>query len=62
MMTAENAGCTGILIETKPPAESALALHPPMHRFKNHSELAGFLEKYLGAKAKTACDTPPSVP
>jgi phosphoglycolate phosphatase len=62
MMTAENAGCIGILIETKPPAESALAAHPPAHRFKNHAELVGFLRKSVDAKVKPACDKPPPCP
>lgn len=50
MITAENAGCTGILIETKPPAEEALAQHPPKHRFKNHTELSDFLKKLTPPK------------
>jgi phosphoglycolate phosphatase len=47
MMTAENAGCTSILIETKPPAEEALAAHPPMYCVKDHAQLVDFLKKYM---------------
>lgn len=62
MLTAANAGCTGILIETKPPAESALAAHPPAHRLKNHAELIGFLRKSFDAKPKTSNDAAPPRP
>lgn len=62
MLTAANAGCTGVLIETKPPAESALAAHPPAHRFKDHAELAGFLRKSLGIKPRLGNDAAPPSP
>jgi phosphoglycolate phosphatase len=60
MMTAKNANCTGILIETKPPAEESLAAHQPQHRVKNHAQLVDFLEKYLDAKP--ACPAAPPGP
>lgn len=47
MIAAENAGCIGILIETKPPAEDALTRHPPKYRVKNHAGLIDLLEKYV---------------
>lgn len=50
MVTAENAGCTSVLIETKPPAEDALAKHPPMHRMKNHAQFIDFIKKSIAGK------------
>lgn len=55
MITAENAGCTGILIETKPPAEESLAAHPPACRVRNHAALADMLKKSFPQK------TPPHI-
>lgn len=59
MVSAENAGCIGILIETKPPAEDALALHPPKHRVKNHPELADLLKNFIQTKPAHS-RTPPA--
>lgn len=50
MVTAENAGCTSVLIETKPPAEEALAKHPPTHRMKNHAQFVDFMKKLIAGK------------
>lgn len=61
MITAENAGCTGILIETKPPAEDALAAHPPAYRMKDHRALALWLKQNLPVKPP-ANGTKPSAP
>ncbi|MDP2206107.1 MAG: HAD family hydrolase [Alphaproteobacteria bacterium] len=60
MMTAANAGCTGILIETKPPAEETLAAHPPQYRIKDHAQLVDFLKKYTGTKP--SCPAAPPGP
>ena len=60
MLAAANAGCTGILIETKPPAETSLAAHPPKHRMKNHAQLIEFLKKEIAGKP--AQDRPPPAP
>lgn len=54
MTTAENAGCTSVLIETKPPAEDALAKHPPMHRVKNHAQFTDFIKKSITGKPPAA--------
>lgn len=62
MLAAANAGCTGILIETKPPAETSLAAHPPAYRFKNHAELTVFLKKSVCLKARPDHDVSPPCP
>ena len=54
MITAENARCTSVLIETKPPAEDALAKHPPMYRMKNHAEFTDFIKKFTAGKQPAA--------
>lgn len=43
MLCAVNAGCTGLLLETKPPPEEMLVNNPPLRRFKNHNELMEFI-------------------
>jgi len=47
MLCAFNAGCTALLIETKPPPEETLAKHPPLKRFKNHAVLMEFMKIYF---------------
>lgn len=47
MLCAGNAGCTGILIDTKPPPDDLLAPHPPARRFKGHKELMEFISPYF---------------
>lgn len=47
MMCAINAGCTPILIETKPPPEEMLTGNPPARRFKAHKNIMEFLESYF---------------
>ncbi len=54
MITAENAGCTSVLIETKPPAEEGLAKHPPMYRMKNHIQFTDFIKKMITGKPPAA--------
>lgn len=44
MLCAANAGCTAILIETKPPPEETLAKNPPERRFKQHYDLMEFIK------------------
>lgn len=58
MLTAHNASCTSILIETKPPAEESLQKHPPMYRVKNHAELADFIKKLFRAPSPRHPFTP----
>ncbi len=43
MLCAANAGCSGLLIETKPPPEETLRNHPPLRRFRKHSDLMEFI-------------------
>lgn len=47
MLCAQNAGCTGILIETKPPPDELLFKNPPAHRVKGHKELMEFIGPYF---------------
>lgn len=47
MRCALNAGCTPVLIETKPPPEDVLAKHPPAHRFKHHGELMELIRPFF---------------
>lgn len=54
MITAENAGCTSVLIETKPPAEDILAKHPPMYRTKDHAQFTDFIKKLMTSKPPAA--------
>lgn len=44
MLCAANAGCTAILIETKPPPEETLAKNPPQRRFKRHLNIMEFVK------------------
>lgn len=46
MRCAKNAGCTPILVETKPPPEEMLINHPPARRFKRHFDLMEFINSY----------------
>jgi phosphoglycolate phosphatase len=48
MMCALRAGCTAVLIETKPPPEDLLAAHPPTGRVRHHGDLMELLEQYFG--------------
>ncbi len=43
MLCAANAGCLGLLIETKPPPEETLRGHAPLRRFRKHSDLMEFI-------------------
>lgn len=54
MLTAHNASCTSILIETKPPAEESLQKHPPMYRVKNHTQFQEMIGNFSGSKAIAA--------
>jgi phosphoglycolate phosphatase len=47
MLCAKNAGCTGILIETKPPPDELLVKNPPAQRFKGHKDFMEFLRPYF---------------
>lgn len=47
MMCAINAGCTPILIETKPPPEDILRQYPPRQRFKDYNQLMEFMMSYF---------------
>lgn len=47
MRCAANAGCTALLVETKPPPEETLVNHPPRKRFKNHADIMEFLKVYF---------------
>ncbi len=47
MLCAINAGCTPILIETKPPPELMLIQSPPAHRFKEHVNIMEFIKPYF---------------
>lgn len=47
MRCALNAGCTPVLIETKPPPEDVLAEHPPAHRFKHHGEIMELIRPFF---------------
>lgn len=47
MQCAINAGCSGILIETKLPAEEHLIKHPPKARFKTHKNLMEYIKPYF---------------
>jgi phosphoglycolate phosphatase len=49
MICALNAGCTPILIETKPPPEDLLSLHPPAHRLGTHDDFMEFISEALRA-------------
>jgi phosphoglycolate phosphatase len=47
MMCALKAGCTAVLIETKPPPEDLLAQHPPTRRVRHHEDLMELFERYF---------------
>jgi phosphoglycolate phosphatase len=50
MLCARNAGCTGILIETKPPPEKLLSKNPPAARVKNHLQFMELIRPYFAPK------------
>jgi phosphoglycolate phosphatase len=47
MICALNAGCTSILVETKPPPDEMLLNSPPAQRFKKHHDLMEFIRTYF---------------
>lgn len=47
MMSASRAGCTPVLIETRPPPEDLMAEHPPHKRFKDHVNIMEWLGQHL---------------
>jgi len=47
MMCAIRAGCTAVLIETKPPPEDLLIKNPPAQRFRKHKDLMEYLSAYF---------------
>ena len=47
MRCAINAGCTPLLIETKPPPEDTLVQHPPAQRFKKHIDIMEFIKLHF---------------
>lgn len=47
MMCAIRAGCTPVLIETKPPPEDLLRGNPPAGRFRHHGELMEYIVGYF---------------
>lgn len=51
LLSAKNAGCTGILIETKLPPAEKLAQHPPALRFKTHADLLDHIRQWSASKA-----------
>lgn len=57
MLCAHSAGCTPVLLETKPPAAESLLAHPPALRLKSHLDLLNLLQekpgKYLNIRSNT---------
>lgn len=51
MMCALRAGCTPILIETKPPPDDLLLKNPPAERFKHHAQLMEYVGAYFAPDA-----------
>jgi phosphoglycolate phosphatase len=47
MMCATRTGCFPILIETKIPPAGLLADHPPLYRFKRHSDIMEWIRAHL---------------
>lgn len=47
MMCAHRSGCSGILIETKPPPDDLLINNPPQVRMANHAKLMEFVSAYF---------------
>lgn len=47
MICAANAGCTGILIETKPPPADLLLKNPPKWRYRKHRDLMELIGRYF---------------
>ncbi len=47
MQCALNAGCTPVLIETKPPPEDLLAQNPPSRRFSKHKDFMEYINRYF---------------
>lgn len=47
MMCALRAGCTAVLIETKPPPEDLLVKHPPTRRVRHHHDLMELVRQYF---------------
>ncbi len=54
IISARNAGCTAILIESKLPAAALLAQNPPDHRTANHAEFIATLKAMLAPAPKPA--------
>lgn len=48
MMCALRAGCTAVLIETKPPPEDLLINNPPTGRVRHHQDLMELLNSHFG--------------
>jgi phosphoglycolate phosphatase len=48
MMCAIRAGCTPVLIETKPPPADLLLKNPPAGRVRHHQDLMELLGRYFG--------------
>ncbi|TAL37702.1 MAG: HAD family hydrolase [Alphaproteobacteria bacterium] len=48
MMCALRAGCTAVLIETKPPPEDLLIKNPPTGRVRHHGDLMELLDRHFG--------------
>lgn len=48
MMCALRAGCTAVLIETKPPPEDLLIKNPPTGRVRHHRDLMELLDRHFG--------------
>lgn len=47
MICAHRTGCTGLLIETKPPPEDLLSSSKPARRFADHIKFMEFIEEYF---------------
>ncbi len=47
MMCALRAGCTAVLLETKPPPEDLLIKNPPSRRFRHHKDLMEYVGAYF---------------
>jgi phosphoglycolate phosphatase len=47
MMCAISAGCTAVLLETKPPPADLLIKNPPAARFRTHGELMEYVSEYF---------------
>ena len=47
MISASRAGCTPILIETRPPPDDLMVEHPPQKRFRDHGHIMEWLNQHL---------------